>query len=131
MFLFILSVASYTLTAAGQSLGRVMVPRTSYRLGDEVMAVFDCSNSVRPVLQTTVSLMYSETVQEACLVPTAGVKPVVVTVAQQTECCNNSLVTHFALPLPPHLTQSFSNDTGWSSRGYRTTDTIPSLIPYC
>ena len=100
------------MTSSGEPLGRVVVPRTSFRLGDEVTAIFDCSQCVHPVLQVTASLVYIETVQEVCVVPAANLKPVVTVVSQQTKSCTNSLITHFSLPVPPSLTQSFSDDIG-------------------
>ncbi|XP_011410006.1 PREDICTED: RAB6A-GEF complex partner protein 2-like [Amphimedon queenslandica] len=105
------STASFTLTASGECIGRVVVPRTSYRLGDEVTAIFDCSLSVHPVLQVTASLVYIETINKECVLPSVTLKPVVTQVAQQTKSCTNSLITHYSLPVPPTLAQSFSDST--------------------
>lgn len=95
----------------GESLGRVVIPRTSYRLGDEVTAIFDCSLSVHPVLQVTASLVYIETIKGDSVQPSLNIKPIVTQVSQQTKSCTNGLITHYSLPIPPSLTQTFSNET--------------------
>lgn len=75
-------------------------------------AIFDCSLSVHPVLQVTASLVCIETVNKDCVLPSVSLKPVVTQVSQQTKSCTNSLITHYSLPVPPTLTQTFSDDTG-------------------
>lgn len=103
--------SSYTLTASGDTLGRILTPRSSYRVGDEVTIVLDCSHSVHQVLQVTVTLVCVEIIKESCRQHPAGSKPFNTVVARETQCCTNSLITSFSLPVPPGFTQSFSNET--------------------
>jgi hypothetical protein len=88
----------------------VVIPRTSYRAGDDVTAIFDCSQSAHPVVQVTASLVCVETI-EGDHVISGTLKPVVTIVSHQTKSCTNSLITHYSLPIPSTLTQTFSNDT--------------------
>ena len=104
-------IASYTLTSSGDVLGRIVVPRLSYRLGDEVTAILDCSNSIHQVLQVTATLVCIETIQDTW--DQSSVKPTTkVTVSREIRGCTNSLITHFTLPIPTGHTQTFSDKTG-------------------
>ena len=101
------------LTSSGDVLGRIVIPRLSYRLGDEVTAILDCSNSTHQVLQVGVTLACLETIQEGFLQPnSAPVKPLSTVVAREVKECTNSLITHFTLPIPSGSTQSFTSDVG-------------------
>lgn len=104
--------ASYTLTSSGDTLGRIIVPRLSYRLGDEVTVILDNSCSVHQVLQVIATLVYTEKIQDGCLQPNAPVKFLTTLVARETRGCTNSLITHFTLPIPTGHTQSFTTETG-------------------
>lgn len=75
-------------------------------------AIFDCSNCTHPVLQVKASLVYLETIQESSVQPSVVLKPVTTVVAQKTHSCTNGLITHYSLPVPPSLTQTFNNETG-------------------
>lgn len=107
--------ASTTLTASGDVLGRILLFRAAYRLGEEVLTVFDCSKSTRPCLQLTVSLICEEELKSEATQPTAGVvKPISSVISQEVKCCQDTMVTHFTLPIPWSLCQSFQDNTSES-----------------
>ena len=59
--------ASFTLTTSGDVLGRVLIFRQAFRLGDEVTVVFDGSSSIRPVLQVRKRRWLLGTLPTLCL----------------------------------------------------------------
>ena len=112
LILYLHNLASYTLTSSGEVLSRIIVPRLCYRLGDEVTAILDCSCSAHRVLQVTATLVCVETIKEGCVQPNTSLKPLSTIVSREMRGCTNSLITHFTLPIPTGMTQTFANETG-------------------
>ena len=115
--------------ASGAVLGRIVLFRAAYRLGDEVMSVFDCSQSTQPCLQVTSSLLCEEIIKDACLQQSSSVKSYTTIVSQETKCCQNTAITQFSLPIPSSLTQGFENDTGKQHQGHWFTGIMVNGCP--
>ena len=71
------------------------------------------------VLQITVALQCIEEVSKECLKSSVisnshlpGLNSVCSVHARHSECCHNTLLSQFSLPVPPSVSQSFQTSTG-------------------
>ena len=62
--------------------------------------------------QISAELQSVEEVPQELLVSPSPRRPVCATHARYTECCHNTLLTHFSLPIPLSATQTFSTSCG-------------------
>lgn len=86
-------------------------------------------NSLFP--QFSVALQCVEEVHQESLQREATVHAVCSTHSRHSESCPNTLLTHFALPIPLTVTQSFQNTTGDHFIAFRLQqENCPSLISY-
>ena len=78
---------------------------------------FHCPNTTAHTSQISAELQSVEEVPQELLVSPSPRRPVCATHARYTECCHNTLLTHFSLPIPLSATQTFSTSCGqfmWS-----------------
>lgn len=99
---------SYTLKSAYGVLGRLSLFKSSYKLGEDIIGSFEFSCDAVTCLQLYVMLQSMEEINEE-FVPSssARIKPNCTAHAHHIECCHNTKQTHFALPVPQNVTQSF------------------------
>lgn len=98
---------SYTLKSAYGPLGRLSLFKSSYKLGEDIIGSFDFSCDTVTCLQLFVVLQSLEEINEEFVPPSARVKANCMAHAHHIECCHNTKQTHFTLPVPQHVTQSF------------------------
>jgi len=102
---------NYTLKNPSGILGRISLFKPSYKLGEDITGTFDLSSATVACLQFSVFLHCLEEVSKECLQPSASHHSLCSIHARHTECCHNTLQTHFSLPIPLSVTQSFENST--------------------
>ncbi|XP_042889914.1 RAB6A-GEF complex partner protein 2-like [Penaeus japonicus] len=103
------NVNQYNITNTQGKVVRFCIYKTSFRLGEDIVATFDFSNAEVPCVQYSVTLQSEEVISEACR-QRPSQKPMLVPYSKAHEVCLNMTHTNLLLPIPLHVTPTFTSD---------------------
>lgn len=99
----------YNVTHQNGKVVRFCLLKSSFRLGEDILGSFDFSEATIPCVQYSVTLQSEEEVLGES--PASGESRVTMLgYCKQHEFCLHLRTTHLALPVPMHVTPSFSSD---------------------
>ncbi|CAI8022568.1 RAB6A-GEF complex partner protein 2, partial [Geodia barretti] len=101
---------NYTLKNPSGVIGRLSFFKPSFKVGEDVTGALDLCLATTSCLQISAELQSLEEVPLELQMSPSPRRPVCATHARYTECCPNTLITHFSLPVPLSATQSFSTN---------------------
>ncbi|XP_065639842.1 RAB6A-GEF complex partner protein 2 isoform X1 [Hydra vulgaris] len=101
---------TYNIQSANGIVGKFCLSKVYYRLGEDVLGMFEFSKSSIPCIKYTVCLQFEESISKECLA-NESVSNLVhyTTVSQHTECVKMAAKTSFALPIPITCTSQFTH----------------------
>lgn len=103
------NLSQYNITNTRGKVVRFCIYKTSFRLGEDIVATFDFSMAEVPCVQYSVTLQSEEIIDESCR-KRSSQKPMVVPYSKAHEVCLNLSHTHLLLPIPLHVTPTFSTE---------------------
>lgn len=101
---------NYTLKNPSGVIGRISFFKPSYKVGEDVTGALDLTLATTSCIQISAELQSIEEVPADLLISSPSRHPLFSTHASYTECCHNTLLTHFSLPIPLSATQTFSTN---------------------
>ncbi|XP_065670990.1 RAB6A-GEF complex partner protein 2 isoform X1 [Hydra vulgaris] len=101
---------TYNIQSANGIVGKFCLSKVYYRLGEDVLGMFEFSKSSIPCIKYTVCLQFEESISKECLA-NESVSNLIhyTTVSQHTECVKMAAKTSFALPIPITCTSQFTH----------------------
>ncbi|KAK4292430.1 hypothetical protein Pmani_034810 [Petrolisthes manimaculis] len=99
----------YNITNTRGKVVRFCIYKTNFRLGEDIVATLDFSEAQVKCVQYSVTLQSEEIITENCR-QRANQKPMLVPYSKSHEVCLNLSHTHLLLPIPLHVTPTFTTD---------------------
>ncbi|XP_076068766.1 RAB6A-GEF complex partner protein 2 isoform X1 [Oratosquilla oratoria] len=103
------NVSYYNITNAQGKVVRFCLYKTSFRLGEDIVATFDFSDGEVPCVQYSVTLQSLEEIEEGCK-RKPNQSPTLVSYSKNHEVCLNMANTHMVLPIPLYVTPTFTTN---------------------
>ncbi|CAL4074503.1 unnamed protein product, partial [Meganyctiphanes norvegica] len=103
------NVNQYNITNSRGKVVRFCIYKTSYRLGEDVVATFDFTNTQVPCVQYSVTLQSCEVINESHR-QRPNQKSALVDYSKAHEVCLNLSHTNLLIPIPLYITPTFSTD---------------------
>lgn len=103
------NLSQYNITNTRGKVVRFCIYKTSFRLGEDIVATFDFSEAEISCVQYSVTLQSEEVIAENCR-HRATQKSMLVPYSKAHEVCLNLSHTHLLLPIPLHITPTFTTD---------------------
>ncbi|KAK7069979.1 Golgi membrane exchange factor (Ric1p-Rgp1p) subunit [Halocaridina rubra] len=103
------NLTQYNITNTRGKVVHFCIYKTSFRLGEDIVATFDFSTAEVPCVQYSVTLQSVEIIAEGCR-QRPSQKPMIMSYSKAHEMCLNLTHTHLLLPIPLHVTPTFNTD---------------------
>lgn len=103
------NVNQYNITNARGKVVRFCIYKTSYRLGEDIVATFDFTNTPVPCMQYSVTLQSCEVINESHR-KRPNQKSALVDYSKAHEVCLNLSHTNLLIPIPLYITPTFSTE---------------------
>nr|XP_045613379.1 RAB6A-GEF complex partner protein 2-like isoform X2 [Procambarus clarkii] len=103
------NLSQYNITNTRGKVVRFCIYKTSFRLGEDIVATFDFSTAEVTCVQYSVTLQSEEIIAESCR-QRPSQKPMLVSYSKAHEVCLNLSHTHLLLPIPLHVTPTFNTE---------------------
>ncbi|XP_064608765.1 RAB6A-GEF complex partner protein 2-like [Liolophura sinensis] len=101
---------TYNITNARGKVGKFCLFKLAYKLGEDIVGVFDFTGSTIPCVQFSVTLQSEEQIAEECRIKSKD-SILVMPYSKQQEMCLHLSKTHICVPIPMVVTPGFITDT--------------------
>lgn len=100
---------SYNITNAKGKVAKFLLFKQAFKLGEDIVGMFDFSESTIPCVQFSVTLQSEEQISEECR-RKAGQGSAITSYVKHQEMCLHTVRTHINLPIPLTATPAFMTD---------------------
>ncbi|KAI1301690.1 RAB6A-GEF complex partner protein 2 [Halotydeus destructor] len=104
------SPGSFAITNQLGHVARFFLLKSTFKLGEDVIGVFDFSEAIVPCVQFTVSLQSEEILSDECKVNQSRPSSTLTTYTKCHEFCLHTTNTQIILPIPLTITPAFSTN---------------------
>ncbi|RUS80875.1 hypothetical protein EGW08_011346 [Elysia chlorotica] len=108
-FIFIFNTDSYNIANGRGKVARFLLFKQAYKLGEDIVGMFDFDVGTVPCVQYSVTLQSEEKISEECR-RKPGQGTAITSYVKHQEMCLNTLRTHMNIPIPLTATPGFMTD---------------------